>query len=144
MEQVREKKSTFTEIFSKATFTLHKWNSNKQVLEVEEKQKSEHNLSFPKQQLGVTSGECGLLGLKWNKETDEIGVAYPSEAAQPSRRGILGKIAKIYDLLGLVSPTTLQGKVFYRGACDGKCAWDAPLPEALQQRWNKWERSLPN
>ena len=131
VEQVREKKSTFTEIFSKATFTLHKWNSNEQELEVEETQKSEDNLSFAKQQLGVINGECGLLGLKWNKETDEIGVTYPSEAAQPSRRGILGKIAKIYDPLGLVSPTTLEGKMLYRETCDGKYAWDTPLPEAF-------------
>ena len=130
MEQIREKKSTFTEIFSKATFTLHKWNSNEQELEVEETQKSEDNLSFAKQQLGVTSGERGLLGLKWNKETNETGVAYPSEAAQSSRRGILGKIVKIYDPLGLVSPTTLQRKMLYRETCDKKYAWDAPLPEA--------------
>ena len=92
----------------------------------------------------VASGECGLLELKWNEETDETGVAYPSEAAQSSRGGILGKMAKIYDPLGLVSPTTLQGKIVYREACDGKCAWDAPLPEALAQCWNKWESSLPN
>ena len=144
VEQVREMKSTFTEIISQATFSLHKWNSNEQELDVEETQKSEDNLSFALQRLGVTNGECGLLGLTWNKETDEIGVAYPSEAAQPSRRGILGKIAKIYDPLGLVSPTTLQGKMLYREACDGKYAWDAPLPEALAQRWSKWERSLPN
>ena len=144
VERVREMKSTFTEIFSQATFTLHKWNSNEQELEVEETQKSEDNLSSAKQELGVTSGECGLLELKWKKEIDEIGVAYPSEAAQPSRRGILGKIAKIYHPLGLVSPTTLQGKMLYCEACDGKYAWDAPLPEALARRWNKWERSLPN
>ena len=134
VEQIREKKSTFTEIFSKATFTLHKWNSNEQELEVEETQKSEDNLSSAKQELGVTSGECGLLELKWKKEIDEIGVAYPSEAAQPSRRSILDKIAKIYDPLGLVSPTILQRKMLYREACDGKYAWDAPLPEAQAQR----------
>ena len=37
MEQVCEKKRTFTEIFSKATFTLNKWNPNEQELEVEER-----------------------------------------------------------------------------------------------------------
>ena len=30
VERVREMKSTFTEIFSQATFTLRKWNSNEQ------------------------------------------------------------------------------------------------------------------
>ena len=68
MEQVREKKSTFTEIFSKATFILHKWNSNEQELEVKETQKSEDNLSFAKQQLGVTSRtaerSCGARSKK--------------------------------------------------------------------------------
>ena len=108
MEQIREKKSTFTEIFSKATFTLHKWNSNEQELEVEETQTSEDNLSFAKQQLGVTSVECGLLGLKWNKETDETGVAYPSEAAQSSRRVILIYLFTYSNLFYNGSPSAIK------------------------------------
>ena len=77
------------------------------------------------QHLGVKSNECGLLGLKWSKSTDEIGLSFPTDIVQPTKRGILRKVAKIYDPLGLVAPVTLQGKLLYRDACEEKCTWDA-------------------
>lgn len=52
-------------------------------------------------------------------------------------------MAKIYDPLGFIAPTTLQGKLLYRDACGGKKAWDAPLSPVLEKQWQKWERSLP-
>ena len=76
--------------------------------------------------------------MKWNKFSDKIGVPFPANAAQPTKRGILGKVAKIYDPLGLAAPTTLQGKLLYREACEEKCAWDMPLSAELVQQW-KWE-----
>ena len=103
----------------------------------------EDDLSYAKQQLGVQSRQCGLLGLKWNKLSDKIGVPFPTNVAQPTKRGILGKVAKIYDPLGLAAPTTLQGKLLYCEACEEKCAWDAPLSAELVQQWKKWESCLP-
>ena len=52
--------------------------------------------------------------------------------AELTKRGILGKVAKIYDLLGLASPVTLSGKMLFKDACDTKFAWDSPLPSDLQ------------
>ena len=63
--------------------------------------------------------------------------------AELTKRGILGKVAKIYDPLGLASPVTLSGKMLYRDACDTKIAWDRPLPSDLQAKWKKWEQGLP-
>ena len=80
--------------------------------------------------------------MKWNKFSDEIGVPFPTNVAQPTKRGILGKVAKIYNPLGLAAPTTLQGKLLYREACEEKCAWDMPLSAELVQQW-KWESCLP-
>jgi hypothetical protein len=53
-------------------------------------------------------------------------------------------LAKIYDPLGLVSPTTLIGKLLYRDVCDLKPAWDAPVPRQPNIRWKKWFDGLPN
>ena len=39
-------------------------------------------------------------------------VTIPSEEAECNKRGILAKIARIYDPLGLVSPVTLQGSSY--------------------------------
>ncbi|KAK3745904.1 hypothetical protein QZH41_000285 [Actinostola sp. cb2023] len=60
-----------------------------------------------------------------------------------TKRGILAKLAKVYDPLGLVSPITLSGKIIYRSVCDDKIGWDVPLPEPLAKMWRKWESSLP-
>ena len=154
-EEVKQKKATTTEIFAQATFHLHKWHSNVKELELDDVPEDnakelepvtvnehEDDLSYAKQQLGVQSRQCGLLGLKWNKLSDEIGVPFPANVAQPTKRGILGKVAKIYDPLGLAAPTTLQGKLLYHEACEEKCAWDTPLFAELVQQW-KWESCLP-
>ena len=58
-------------------------------------------------------------------------VKFPPERTQPTKRNLLGKLSKVYDPLGLVSPTTLSGKLLYCKACDLKIAWDAELPEGL-------------
>lgn len=144
VQETEEKKAKTTEIFRRATFHLHKWHSNIPKLEISEDAGNEDDLSYAKQQLRVKSRECGLLGLKWNKSTDEIAVTIPEEVAQPTKRGILGKVARIYDPLGLIAQITLQGKLLYRNACEEKSAWDAPLSVPLEQLWQKWERSLPH
>ncbi len=59
-----------------------------------------------------------------------------------TKRGILSKIARVYDPLGLVSPCALAGKQLYREACDSKLGWDAPLNEPLARRVERWENGL--
>ena len=130
-------------MFRQATFHLHKWHSNVTELELTEETETGDDLSYTKQQLGIKPRVCGLLGLKWNKLTDEVGVTIPEEVAQPTKRGILGKVARIYDPLGPIAPITLQGKLLYREACEEKRTWDAPLSIPLEQQWQKGERSLP-
>ena len=52
-------------------------------------------------------------------------------------------LAKVYNPLGLALPTTLQGKQIYRDVCDVKASWDAPIPDSVKSRWEKWKESLP-
>ncbi|XP_066029903.1 uncharacterized protein [Pocillopora verrucosa] len=133
-ERALEIKMTATTIFGEATFKLHKWHSNDRELEVETATVDEESQSYAKQQLGTRKGESKLLGVPWDKEKDEIQVSFPISTAEPTKRGILGKVAKIYDPLGLASPVTLSGKMLYRDACDTKIAWDRPLPSDLQAK----------
>ena len=145
VEKAKELKETSIQIFSAATFHLHKWHSNVPELEQEQVHASSSEYeTFAKQQLGVRPDNTTLLGLPWDKEKDVIKVEIPPEKAHTTKRGILGKIAKIYDPLGLLSPVTLQGKLLYRETCDAKVAWDAHLPAELKARWLTWEKGLPN
>lgn len=86
-----------TEIFRQATFGPHKWHSNVKELEVNKAIENKEELSYAKLQLGIKSSECGLLWLKWNRSTDNIGVNVPADIVQLTKRGILRTVAEIYN-----------------------------------------------
>ena len=143
-EEAQHRKVAAIKMLSDAKFELHKWNSN--IPELEDRPCSpilSDEQTYAKQQLLTRLSESKLLGLKWDKAKDTLAVQFQTTNNPPTKREILGKLVKIYDPLGLVSPTTLQGKFVYREVCDSKVSWDAPIAENLQSRWQKWERSLP-
>ena len=143
VKKLNQLKKTSIEIFNDATFQLHKGHSNVPALEVKETQLSSPTEErFAKQQLWVRSGQTTLLGLSWDKERDVIAVEISSDKAQPTKGGILGKIAKIYDPLGLTSHVTLHGKFLYRDSCGANLPWGANLPHELQAKWSIWQQNL--
>ncbi len=143
IEQAQAMKDDAIEIFNDATFTLHKWHSNRRELE-ETTSDNEEKKTFAKQQLGTPSeGEASILGLAWSKDKDELKVVVPSGEATTTKRGILSKLAQIYDPLGLLSPRTIQGKIIYREVCNKKMAWDAQISAEQRNQWLKWEKQLP-
>ena len=132
--KARELKEKDIAIFQDACFTLHKWHSN--VPELESAQ-IEGEPTYAKTQLGIPQGEfSSLLGLQWDKRQDSLNVTIPTEKVTMTKRGILAKLAKVYDPLGLIAPVTLSGKLIYR-------AWDTRLPDELARAWRKWESKLP-
>ena len=144
MRKTRELKDKTTTIFQDACFNLHKWYSNVPELESEQSPQEEGEPTYAKQQLEVPQGTfSSVLGLPWNKEQDSLHITVPPEKARLSKRGILAKLAKIYDPLGLVSPETLSSKLIYRAVCDTKRPWDADLTRDLARLWFKLESRLP-
>ncbi len=121
-----ELKKPAKDVFSEAGFELHKWHSN--VKEGGRKSNRDG---------GVSEGETKLLGLAWSKDEDSIQVNIRKETAVCTKRGLLGKMARIYNPLGLVSPLTLTGKTLFRDTCDLQ-------PGTLQQKWLNYERNLPD
>ena len=107
--KTRQLKNKTTAIFQDACFNLYKWHSNVPELELEQSPQEEGEPTYAKQQLGVPQGTfSSMLGLPWNKEQDSLSIPVPPEKATLSKRGILAKLAKIYDPLGLVSHEKLR------------------------------------
>ena len=107
VQEAQYRKEQAIEIFDDAGFTSHKWHSNVPIIEGEIENK-DTDLSFAKQQLQQSGkSKTSLLGLGWDIEKDELKVKFPTEEVQPTKRGVLSKLAKVYDPLGLVSPVTL-------------------------------------
>lgn len=121
MDEAKELKEWAIEIFEDATFTLH----------ISEPKLEEHPIlpvnkegTFAKQQLGEPcAGGSSLPGLGWNKERDKIIISFPEWKADPTKRGILCKLASVYDPLGFVSPVTLVRKCLYLSVCCEKLSF---------------------
>ena len=111
VHKAREVKDKATIIFQDACFTLrHKWHSNAPELEaVQSSTKDTEEATYAKQQLDAPRGTMSsMLGLPWNKERDTVSVEVPSEQATLTKRGILVKLARIYDPLGLALMFVIQ------------------------------------
>ena len=76
---------------------------------------------------------------QWDKLGDFLIVIVPTEKAEKTKRGILAKIARIYNPLGVASLLTLCGKLLYRDARSLRISWDEQLPSDLAAKWAKWE-----
>ena len=141
----RHLKQALQSIFKAGKFELYKWHSNVPSLEprTPEEQTREgqptipqgDSLSYVKDQLEVRQGETKLLGVPWNEEKDTIQITFPAQITNATKREVLGKIAKIYDPLGLASPITLEGKIIYREVCETRVPWDQKLPQELEISW---------
>ena len=53
-------------------------------------------------------------------------------------------LARIYDLLGVIPLTVVEGKHIYREACDGNNSCDLKVSTMLAKDWLNWTRQLRN
>ena len=113
--------SDLSALLSKGGFHLTKFVSNsKAVIN-----------SIPEVDRGLDQSESNhsILGLKWNVQTDELGIpcSIPDDSQVPTRRSLLSMAAKVYDPLGIVSPVLLPVKAMLQTKT--KLGWDDSDPE---------------
>ena len=137
-------------ILEKGGFTLHKWHSNIKSLEETQEpypvQVVEH-LTYAKQSRGTSSNEKKILGLSWNKETDEVSIDFTTciergKKKQLTKRKMISAINSVFDVLGISSPLMITGKLLYSQAYLNKLRWDGEVPEDIGKIWNKWIEDL--
>ena len=145
-EELVEFKSSIQEIFSQAGMPLRQFNSNHKELR--------DLLSASEESVPDVES---VLGIKWNVNDDTLSINCnhiveplgPKKGRKRSplpntKRGVYSKIARTFDVLGLVSPFMFQGKLILRDVCENTDvkSWDAKLPDKLLESWNKWEHQL--
>ena len=115
-----------TEILDDAKFPGHKWESNVEELDNE-------------------SNPSKILGHRWNKREDTLEIRAESTKETPvTKRHILKELSSIYDPLGIISPTMVEGKRTYREACDEKVGWNSEVSSSTSKDWIKWRQQLRN
>ena len=127
VDELEKFKREATDILETAKFPIHKWESNLPELESED-----------------AVNPSKILGHTWEKKQDTLEINIkPLPDDQPvTKRAVLSRLGEIYDPLGLISPTVVEGKRLYREACQSTKEWNTELPRKFTKEWLKWNRQL--
>ena len=114
-EELIRFKNESSQILTEAGFLLHKWHSNVNKLESDVEAKS-----------------TKILGIPWNKETDQLSIDLAAcinngNKEVITKRKILSAINSVFDLLGFSAPVLITGKILYSQLCLLKLGWDQQI-----------------
>ena len=131
------------DLFIHGSFLLRKWNSSdpavlEAILPELRELKEVHSISSLKHDYTKT------LGLEWNAATDTFHIT-TSEFPQSyfvTKRILVSDIAKVFDALGWIAPTTVSMKILLQRVWEAHVEWDEAVPEELQEIWRRWRSEL--
>ncbi len=84
-----------------------------------------------------------ILGHVWNKQEDTLEIQVPAVTKNEpvTKQSVLSQVGKVYDPLGIISPTMAEGKHTYRETCEEKKGWNSDVSPSLKKQWLKWNNS---
>ena len=146
-------KAEATQIVHEGGFELHKWHSNVPEAEVPIPKSSvsvpveEDATTYAKTEFGTKLFETKILGIPWNKKSDELTISL-SRCADTGNEGVLTKrkmlsvINGVFDPLGLASSVIITAKILYSQVCKEKLSWDEEIKSEVAALWKKWIKKL--
>lgn len=132
------------EVLRAAGLELRKWTSNKIDLISDLPKNSNDNKTITI--LEIDSLVTKILGLFWNSSTDalqyKIHEMHSEDINQITKREMLGRIACLFDPLGLIGPAIVRAKLMLQRLWRLKVQWDEPLPADIQEEWKVYKTAL--
>ena len=126
VDDLRKFRSEATEVLENGKFHVHKRESNVLALE-------SGNMPNPRK----------IFRHGWDKARDTLKVqVHENDISQLTKRAILSRLGRIYDPLGVISPTTVKGKRIHRNTCEGERSWNVDVSPRITQQWNNWTKQL--
>ncbi|UYV72368.1 hypothetical protein LAZ67_9002823 [Cordylochernes scorpioides] len=125
------------DLMKKGGFHLRKWNSNcHEIVSHVEEINEERKINLEK---GAISK---ILGIVWDhvQDTFRVNITLPEEVV--TKRDLLSNIARIFDPLGFLSPTTVALKIIMQELWRSGTGWDEHIPNEIKERWNNFRAEL--
>ncbi|CAG7724746.1 unnamed protein product [Allacma fusca] len=133
-------KRDLTQLLNRGGFNIRKWASNDNTVVMSNF--DEDNQETTPVTFG-TDDHVMTLGLRWLPVTDvfTFKVKVPKKKF-PTKRHILSEIAKVYDPLGWLTPTTIKAKILLQSLWKLKLSWDDFVPEKIEREWFNYQQQL--
>jgi hypothetical protein len=142
-EEAKTRVKEIIEIHKSGGFQICNWISNsKSVLsDIPEELKSNSTKQLkPDGNLPTER----VLGMWWDSESDNFvfhrnaDKLQKMEVGYPTKREVLKAAMSIFDPLGLVTPTTIKGRMLVQEIWRTKTTWDEVLTMGLTKKWQEW------
>ncbi|XP_048578061.1 uncharacterized protein LOC116619333 [Nematostella vectensis] len=132
-----------TALMADGGFPMRKWmSSSAEVLAtVPERERAVRNEALEMGELP----QGRALGVRWDPQSDTLGFAFAHverPPAEETKRGVLKKLAGLYDPLGWASPYVVRAKVMLQRTWSRGIDWGELLPSDLRLEWSKWEAEM--
>ncbi|UYV80734.1 hypothetical protein LAZ67_19001563, partial [Cordylochernes scorpioides] len=124
------------DLMKKGGFHLRKWNSNcHEIVSHVEEMNEEKKINLEK---GAISK---ILGIVWDhvQDTFRVNINLPLEVV--TKRDLLSNIARIFDPLGFLSPTTVALKIIMQELWRSGTDWDEHIPNDIKEKAYLWSDS---
>lgn len=90
------------------------------------------------------SSSIKILGLSWNPKEDVFSfTSTPEYPNKCTKRIILSTVARLFDVLGLVSPTVVYAKLLIKELWNENLGWDDVTPAHISEKYVKFMEELP-
>jgi len=103
------------------------------------------NMRESKESLSLDSdSSVKALGVVWNTSSDHFMFAVNPEvySTHITKRMLLSDLAKVFDPLGWLSPTTIKAKLMFQNLWKQQTGWDDKLDDETQLQWNQYQSQL--
>ncbi|GFT96653.1 uncharacterized protein NPIL_563661 [Nephila pilipes] len=88
------------------------------------------------------SGDTSFLGIIWNLDEDTLKCKIDFEilscGIKINKRLILSPVQKLYDPIGVLTPTALLPKLIIQDLWKSHFPWDEEMPPSVVNRFSKW------
>ncbi|XP_054717437.1 uncharacterized protein LOC129226832 [Uloborus diversus] len=120
--------SDLINLMRRGGFTLRKWISNEHSI----LSKLPPELKGTEQSINIAEDQSvKLLGIQWDPNQDTFAIHLNPAQEVTTKRQLLSSIARIYDPLGFISPSTVLAKIMMQKLWLCKSKWDDPLPDRV-------------
>ncbi|XP_044760801.1 uncharacterized protein LOC123318251 [Coccinella septempunctata] len=90
----------------------------------------------------IGTSSIKVLGLIWDPIQDEFRFKVDDNPTTLTKRGILSRVARVYDYNGYLSPVTFAMKVILQRLWLIKADWDELLPSDVLELWTPLEKEF--
>lgn len=132
------------ELFKLGGFTLHKWNSNSQIVlnNIPPEMRDNNNAH----QISDIRESTKTLGLEWRTRSDCFHLTIsdsPFSSGVHTKRTMVSDVARVFDVLGWFSPAVISVKILLQRLWEQGIGWDDPVPSPINDSWKRWKSELP-